>query len=91
MEQSHHAILDTIYKGRTNKFTVNKMRFLSSDVALVFLLAQLKVMRRAYPRCCTRASGSGRQTNGRRVEDRRLSEHDGYGKRASAGNNRGLT
>ena len=49
IERGHRAIFDTIYKGSTNKFTVNKVRFISSDVALVFLLAELKVARQGLP------------------------------------------
>jgi hypothetical protein len=77
MGRDHRTIVDTIYKGSTNKFRVNKMRFLSSDVALVFLLAELKVVREGLRPGAARVSDSARQTNGRPVEDRRLSEHDG--------------
>lgn len=49
IERGHRAIFDTIYKGSTNKFTVNKVRFVSSDVALVFLLAELKVATQGLP------------------------------------------
>ena len=47
-------------------------------------------MRQGLPRGAVRVSDSARQTNGRRVEDRRLSEHDGYGRRGFRGYNRGL-
>jgi uncharacterized protein (TIGR02246 family) len=49
IEQGHRAIFDTIYKGSTNKFTVNRIRFISSDVAIVFLMAELKVTRNGLP------------------------------------------
>lgn len=49
IERGHRAIFDTIYKGSTNKFTVIKVRFVSSDVALVFLLAELKVTTPGLP------------------------------------------
>jgi uncharacterized protein (TIGR02246 family) len=49
IEQGHRAIFDTIYKGSTNKFTVNKVRFISSDVAMVFLMTELKVAREGLP------------------------------------------
>lgn len=49
IERGHRAIFDTIYKGSTNKFTVNKVRFINSDVAVVFLIAELKVAREGLP------------------------------------------
>ena len=49
IEQGHRAIFDSIYKGSTNKFTVNKLRFLTSDVGIVFLMAELKVAREGLP------------------------------------------
>ena len=49
IERGHRAIFDTTYKGSSNKFTVNKVRFISSDVAIVFLLAELKVARVGLP------------------------------------------
>ena len=49
IEQGHRAIFDTIYKGSTNKFTVNRIRFLNPDVAIVFLIAELKVAREGVP------------------------------------------
>jgi uncharacterized protein (TIGR02246 family) len=49
IERGHRAIFDTIYKDSTNKFTVNKVRFISSDVAIVFLLAELKVAQAGLP------------------------------------------
>lgn len=49
IERGHRAIFDTIYKGSTNKFTVNKLRFVGSDVAIVFVLAELKVAQAGLP------------------------------------------
>ena len=49
IEHGHRAIFDTIYKGSTNKFTVNRVRFISPDVAIVFLIAELKVAREGLP------------------------------------------
>lgn len=42
IEHGHRVIFDTIYKGSRNKLTVQKVRMLRPDVALVFLLAELK-------------------------------------------------
>lgn len=49
IEQGHRRIFDTIYKGSTNKFTVKKVRFIGSDAAIVFLLAELKVSTPGLP------------------------------------------
>ena len=49
IERGHRAIFDTIYKGSTNKFTVNRVRFISPDAAMVFLIAELKVAREGLP------------------------------------------
>lgn len=49
IEHGHRAIFDTIYKGSTNKFTVNRVRFISPEVAIVFLIAELKVAREGLP------------------------------------------
>lgn len=49
IERGHRAIFETIYKGSTNKFTVNRVRFISPDVAIVFLIAELKVAREGLP------------------------------------------
>ena len=43
IERGHRAIFDTIYKGSTNRFTVQKTRFVGSDVAIVFILAEMTV------------------------------------------------
>jgi uncharacterized protein (TIGR02246 family) len=49
IERGHRVIFDTIYKGSTNKFTVQKIRFVGPDVAVVFLLAELKVTTPGLP------------------------------------------
>jgi len=49
IERGHRAIFDTIYKGSTNSFTVQKIRFVGSDVAIVFILAELKVTTPGLP------------------------------------------
>ncbi len=41
IERGHRAIFDTIYKASRNKFTVEKVRFVNDDVALVFVFAEL--------------------------------------------------
>ena len=41
VERSHRTIFDTIYKGSRNKFTVQKVRFVRPDVAIVFVFAEL--------------------------------------------------
>jgi uncharacterized protein (TIGR02246 family) len=41
IERGHRAIFDTIYKGSRNKFTVQKIRFVRPDVAIVFVFAEL--------------------------------------------------
>lgn len=49
IERGHRAIFDTIYKGSTNKYTVKKVRFIGSDTAVVFVLAELKVLQEGLP------------------------------------------
>jgi len=41
IERGHRAIFDTIYKGSRNKLTVQKVRFVRPDVAIVFVFAEL--------------------------------------------------
>jgi uncharacterized protein (TIGR02246 family) len=41
IEQGHRTIFDTIYKGSRNKFTVEKVRSVRPDVAIVFVRAHL--------------------------------------------------
>lgn len=49
IERGHRAIFDTVYKGSTNKFTVQKIRQVGPDVALIFLYAELKVTTPGMP------------------------------------------
>jgi len=41
IERGHRRIFDTIYKGSHNNFTVEKIRFVRPDVAIVFLRGNL--------------------------------------------------
>jgi uncharacterized protein (TIGR02246 family) len=41
IEQGHRVIFDTIYKGSHIQFTVQKVRFVGPDVAIVFVLSSL--------------------------------------------------
>lgn len=41
VERGHRTIFDTIYKGSRNSFKVESIRFVRSDVAIVFLLGSL--------------------------------------------------
>ncbi len=41
IEQGHRTIFDTIYKGSRNSFTVESVRFVRPDVAVVFARANL--------------------------------------------------
>ena len=41
VERGHRHIFDTIYKGSRNRFTVEKVRFVRPDVAIVFLRGNL--------------------------------------------------
>ncbi|HLH53801.1 MAG TPA: SgcJ/EcaC family oxidoreductase [Verrucomicrobiae bacterium] len=49
IERGHRAIFDTIYKGSTNRYTVQKIRLLAPNIALVFVLAELKVTQPGLP------------------------------------------
>jgi uncharacterized protein (TIGR02246 family) len=49
IERGHRAIFDTIYKGSTNRYTVQKIRFLAPQIALVFVLAELKLTQPGLP------------------------------------------
>jgi uncharacterized protein (TIGR02246 family) len=49
IERGHRAIFDTIYKGSTNKFAVEKMRSIGDDAAIVFLYAELRVTTPGLP------------------------------------------
>ena len=42
IEHGHRMIFDGIYKGSRNKFTVEKVRAVTPDVAIVFIRAHLK-------------------------------------------------
>jgi len=41
IERAHRAIFDTIYKGSRIKLTVEKIRFVRPDVAIVFVITEL--------------------------------------------------
>ena len=49
IERGHRAIFDTIYKGSTNKFTVEKIRPVGDNAAIVFVYAELKVITPGVP------------------------------------------
>ena len=49
IERGHRAIFDTIYRGSTNRYTIQKIRFLAPNVALVFVMAELKVTQPGLP------------------------------------------
>jgi uncharacterized protein (TIGR02246 family) len=49
IEQGHRTIFDTIYKGSTNRFEVEKIRFVGESVAIVFVFATLKVVQPGLP------------------------------------------
>jgi len=42
IERGHRVIFDTIYKGSHNTFKIESVRFVRPDVAVVFLLANLR-------------------------------------------------
>jgi uncharacterized protein (TIGR02246 family) len=42
VERGHRQIFDTIYKGSHNTFQVERIRFVSAEVAIVFIRAHLK-------------------------------------------------
>ena len=46
----HRQIFDTIYKGSRNHFTLQRIRFLRPDVAMVFVHAHLKFNDCGQPR-----------------------------------------
>ena len=50
IEAAHRQIFDTIYKGSRNRYTVQRIRFIRPDVALVFLHAHLKFSEGGQPR-----------------------------------------
>ena len=49
IERGHRTIFDTIYKGSTNKFVLEKIRFVGDKVAIVFLFATLKLTTPGLP------------------------------------------
>ena len=49
IERGHRTIFDTIYKGSTNKFVVEKVRFVGDQVAIVFVFATLKLTTPGMP------------------------------------------
>lgn len=49
IEQGHRKIFDTVYKGSTNKFEVEKIRFAGDSVAIVFVFGTLKVVQPDLP------------------------------------------
>ncbi len=49
IERAHRAIFDTIYKGSTLKFTVEKIRPVSSEVAIVFVFGELRITQPGVP------------------------------------------
>ncbi len=49
IEQGHRAIFDTIYKGSTVKFEVEKIRPVGSEVAIVFVFSTLKILTPGLP------------------------------------------
>jgi len=49
IEHGHRTIFDTIYKGSTVKFAVEKVRFVGFEVAIVFLFATLTLSTEGLP------------------------------------------
>jgi uncharacterized protein (TIGR02246 family) len=49
IEKGHRAIFDTIYKGSTVKFDVEKIRFAGSAVAIVFIFSTLATSQPGLP------------------------------------------
>src|SRR5271167_1968376 len=49
IERGHRTIFDTIYKGSTVKFAVEKIRFAGPEVAIVFLFATLTLSAQGLP------------------------------------------
>jgi uncharacterized protein (TIGR02246 family) len=50
IEAIHRQIFDTIYKGSRNHYTLQRIRFIRSDVALVFVHARLQFSEGGEPR-----------------------------------------
>ncbi len=49
IERGHRAIFDTIYKGSTNNFVVERVRFVGDTAAIVFIFATLKLVTPGMP------------------------------------------
>jgi uncharacterized protein (TIGR02246 family) len=49
IEAAHRTIFDTIYKGSTVKFAVEKVRFAGPEVAIVFSFATLNITQPKLP------------------------------------------
>ncbi len=49
IERGHRTIFDTIYKGSTNKFVVEKVRLVGDHVAIVFVFATLRLTTPGMP------------------------------------------
>ncbi len=49
IERAHRAIFDTIYKGSTLKLTVEKIRPVTAEVAIVFLVGELHITQAGVP------------------------------------------
>ncbi len=50
IEAGHRMIFGTIYKGSTIRLSVEKIKFLRSDIALVFLRQYLQLLEDSAPR-----------------------------------------
>ena len=78
IERGHRAIFDTIYKGSTNKFEVEKIRFVGDNVAIVFVFATLKVVTPGLPpQINARPTLIAERRTGR-MEDRNVPEHGSH-------------
>jgi len=49
IEAGHRTIFDTIYKGSAIKFTIEKVRFAASEVAIVFIFSTLTIRQPKMP------------------------------------------
>lgn len=49
IERGHRTIFDTIYKGSTNRFVVEKVRLVGDCVAIIFVFATLKLTTPGMP------------------------------------------
>ena len=78
IERSHRAIFDTIYKGSTVKFEVEKTRFAGSDVAIVFIFSTLKTAAQGLPPQMNARPTDGAAAPGWGLEDRDIPKHPGH-------------